>query len=242
MTLRHRRRSVHAEVIAPWAALSFILLIWWAGAKTLEWAKPGQSLPTSFGRRVDRSVPKTEPAHPGSSDRTVTLASPRTGATISANTTISTSDLTNLRSRSLTIPVRGIASDDLESSFQDARGTRRHEAIDILAPRGTDVVAVEDGRIMKLFTSAAGGLTIYQFDPSETFVYYYAHLDQYAPGLREGAMVRDGEVIGSVGTTGNAPKGTPHLHFAISKLDPDRRWWGGTALDPFLVWRDPSEN
>ena len=95
-------------------------------------------------------------------------------------------------SRSLTIPVRGIASDDLVSSFHDARGSRRHEAIDILAPRGTDVLAVEDGKVVKLFTSDAGGLTIYQFDPSETFVYYYAHLDRYAPGLKEGAMVREG--------------------------------------------------
>jgi murein DD-endopeptidase MepM/ murein hydrolase activator NlpD len=142
----------------------------------------------------------------------------------------------------LTIPVRGIGSDDLMSSFHDARGSRRHEAIDILAPRGTEVLAVEDGTIKKLFTSAAGGLTIYQFDPSERFVYYYAHLDRYASGLKEEAMVRKGDVIGFVGTTGNAPEGTPHLHFAVSKLDPDRRWWGGTALDPFVIWRDPSEN
>jgi murein DD-endopeptidase MepM/ murein hydrolase activator NlpD len=126
------------------------------------------------------------------------------------------------------------------SSFQDARGSRRHEAIDILAPRGTDVIAVDDGKIARIFTSAAGGLTVYQFDPSETFIYYYAHLDSYAPGLQEGSMLRKGDVVGKVGTTGNAPKDTPHLHFAISKVDPDKRWWGGTALDPFLVWRDPA--
>jgi murein DD-endopeptidase MepM/ murein hydrolase activator NlpD len=152
------------------------------------------------------------------------------------------SDLNDLRSRSLAVPVRGLEADDLVSSFHDARGTRRHEAIDILAPRGTDVLAVEDGKIAKLFTSNAGGLTIYQFDPSEKYVYYYAHLDRYASGLTEGMSVEKGDVIGTVGTTGNAPKNTPHLHFAISKLDPDKRWWGGTALDPFLVWRDPSEN
>jgi murein DD-endopeptidase MepM/ murein hydrolase activator NlpD len=104
------------------------------------------------------------------------------------------------------------------------------------------VLAVEDGEIAKIFTSDAGGLTLYQFDPSETFVYYYAHLDGYAPGLKEGMRLRKGDVVGTVGTTGNAPKNTPHLHFAIAKLDPDKRWWGGTALDPFLVWRDPSEN
>ena len=140
------------------------------------------------------------------------------------------------------IPVRGLEADALVSSFTDARGSsRRHEAIDILAPRGTDVLAVEDGKVAKMFTSDAGGLTLYQFDPSETFVYYYAHLDSYAPGLKEGSVLRKGDVVGFVGTTGNAPKNTPHLHFAISKLDPDKRWSGGTALDPVLVWRDPSE-
>ena len=164
------------------------------------------------------------------------------GPTISPTTMVFGSDVDNLRGRSLVIPVRGLEVDDLASSFADARGRRRHEAIDILAPRGTDVLAVEDGEVAKMFTSAAGGLTLYQFDPTKTFVYYYAHLDRYAPGLKEGAMLRKGDVVGAVGTTGNAPKDTPHLHFAISKLDPDKRWWGGTALDPFLVWRDPSEN
>jgi len=146
-----------------------------------------------------------------------------------------------LRGRSLAVPVRGLDADDLVSSFHDARGSsRQHEAIDILAPRGTDVLAVEDGTVAKLFTSRAGGLTVYQFDPSNKYVYYYAHLDRYAPNLKEGLAVRKGDVLGAVGTTGNAPKDTPHLHFAISKMDPDKRWWGGTAVDPFLVWRDPS--
>jgi peptidoglycan LD-endopeptidase LytH len=240
MTLRHRRRSLDAEAVAPWVALSFILLIWWMGAKTLEWAKPGYRFPQAS--LADRSVPKVDPVDTVPPEAALTPGKPGTEATISADTSVSASDLANLRSRSLTIPVRGITSDDLFSSFRDARGSRRHEAIDILAPRGTEVLAVEDGKIVKLFTSVAGGLTIYQFDPSERFVYYYAHLDRYAPGLKEGTTVRRGNVIGQVGTTGNAPEGTPHLHFAISKLDPDRRWWGGTALDPFLLWRDPSEN
>ena len=164
------------------------------------------------------------------------------GPTISANTVVLGSDLDSV-ARAVACSFRCAAStaDDLVSSFTDARGSsRRHEAIDILAPRGTDVLAVEDGKIAKIFTSDAGGLTLYQFDPSETFVYYYAHLDSYAPGLKEGMMLRKGDVVGTVGTTGNAPKNTPHLHFAIAKLDPDKQWWGGTALDPFLVWRGPS--
>ena len=242
MTIRHRRRSVHAEAIAPWVALSVILLVWWAGAKALGWAwRPGEpSTAISSGARVDPSVPTVKPVDEVPPEAEV---APRDGGpTISAHTTVRGSDLESLRRRSLTIPVRGVDDDDLVSSFSDARGSgsRRHEAIDILAPRGTDVFAVEDGRVAKLFTSKAGGLTVYQIDPSETFVYYYAHLDSYAPGLKEGSILKRGDVVGAVGTTGNAPKNTPHLHFAIAKLDPDKRWWGGTALDPYLVWRDPS--
>ena len=241
MSVRHRRRSIDAEVVAPWAALTLVLLVWWGAAKTLDWVRPGHESPLmSFSRGGEPPVPKVPAVDVARSDPALKAAT--TGPTISANTMIAGSDLASLRSRSLVIPVKGLKADDLASSFHDARGARRHEAIDILAPRGTDVLAVEDGKVAKLFTSDAGGLTVYQFDPSETFVYYYAHLDGYAPGLTEGAMLRKGDLIGRVGTTGNAPKNTPHLHFAISKLDPDRRWWGGTALDPYLVWRDPSGN
>ncbi|HET9467062.1 MAG TPA: M23 family metallopeptidase [Vicinamibacterales bacterium] len=245
MTTRHhhRRRTIHAEAVAPWLALSVVLLVWWAGARALNWARPGFRSPlTSFSTRVDPSGPKARPMH--DAPRADAALRPRDNRpTISANTMVRGSDIESLRQRSLAIPVRGLDADDLVSTFDDARGTsRRHEAIDILAPRGTDVLAVEDGKVAKIFASAAGGLTVYQFDPSETFVYYYAHLDSYAPGLKEGAMLRKGDVVGTVGTTGNAPKNTPHLHFAISKLDPDKRWWGGTALDPYLIWRDPSEN
>jgi peptidoglycan LD-endopeptidase LytH len=134
--------------------------------------------------------------------------------------------------------VEGVPASALVSSFYDARGGRKHDAIDILAPRDTHVLAVEDGKVAKLFTSDAGGLTVYQFDPEERFVYYYAHLDSYASGLKEGAPLKRGDVVGYVGTTGNAPKNTPHLHFAISKLDADHRWWGGSALDPYLIWND----
>jgi murein DD-endopeptidase MepM/ murein hydrolase activator NlpD len=122
----------------------------------------------------------------------------------------------------------------LRQGFDETRGGgRRHEAIDILAPRGTAVYAAADGRVAKLFTSAAGGLTIYQFDPAEEYAFYYAHLDGYAPDLTEGQVLVRGQTIGYVGTTGNAPPGTPHLHFAIFKLGPERRWCDGVAIDPF---------
>jgi len=240
MTVKRRRRFVNSEVVAPWAALSFILLMWWAGARALNWAIPDRFVPPApLSARVDPHLPRAAPvdAEPRETGPEITSAGP----VIAPDTKVLGSDLQGLRLRSLLLPVRGIDLDDLHSSFADPRGSgRRHQAIDILAPRGTDVVAVEDGVVAKLFTSVAGGLTVYQFDPSQTFVYYYAHLDRYAPGMREGLALRRGDAIGAVGTTGNAPENTPHLHFAILKLDPDKRWWGGTALDPYLVWRDPS--
>ena len=109
--------------------------------------------------------------------------------------------------------------------------------MDILAPRNTPVHAVEDGAIARLFNSKAGGITLYQFDPMGRFCYYYAHLERYAPGLREGQRVSRGDVIGYVGTSGNAPPNTPHLHFAIFELDADRRWWKGRALDPYEIFQ-----
>ena len=137
--------------------------------------------------------------------------------------------------RNLEIPVRGVDENELYDSFDDARGKRVHQAIDIMADRGTPVVAVEDGTIKKLFTSEAGGLTVYQFDPSEAYCYYYAHLDSYARNLREGMPVKKGDVIGSVGSTGNASKDAPHLHFAIFRLTSDKQWWKGEPINPYPV-------
>lgn len=136
--------------------------------------------------------------------------------------------------RDILIPVRGIRASQLKDTFAEARGGgRRHRAMDILAPRGTEVVAAVDGTIRKLFTSKAGGVTIYQFDASEERVYYYAHLDRYADGLAEGQFVKQGTVIGYVGTTGNAPPGTPHLHFAIEELTAEKLWWKATPVNPY---------
>jgi peptidoglycan LD-endopeptidase LytH len=145
--------------------------------------------------------------------------------------------LEELRRRHLSLPVNGVRADQLVATFDEARGDRPHEAIDILAPRGTPVVATEDGRIAKLFWSKAGGHTIYQFDPSERYIYYYAHLDRYADGLAESQTITRGQTIGYVGSTGNAKADAPHLHFAIFLLTPEKRWWDGTALDPYPVLR-----
>ena len=144
----------------------------------------------------------------------------------------------DLASRELTIPVQGVEAGKLVRSYHDSRsGGREHEALDILAARGTPVVAVEDGTIAKLFTSKAGGITVYQFDPGQTYSYYYAHLDRYADGIKEGAAAHRGQVLGYVGTTGNAPKNTPHLHFAIFRLTAEKHWWEGTPIDPYDILR-----
>jgi len=136
-----------------------------------------------------------------------------------------------LIAKHLTIPVPGIEPEDLVPQFYDARGERGHEALDIIAMTGEPVVAVEDGKIAKLFLSKPGGITVYQFDPTETYAYYYAHLDRYAGGLAEGQDVKRGQVIGYVGSTGNAAE--PHLHFAIFRLGPEKQWWKGEALYPY---------
>jgi murein DD-endopeptidase MepM/ murein hydrolase activator NlpD len=144
-----------------------------------------------------------------------------------------------LRSRALRLPIENANVEALEGDFAERRdaGGRAHEAVDILAPRNTPILAVDDGTVAKLFTSKAGGTTIYQFDPSGRFCYYYAHLERYAAGLAEGQHVAQGQVIGYVGTSGNAPKNTPHLHFAIFELNADRHWWEGTPLDPYRVFK-----
>ncbi len=148
-------------------------------------------------------------------------------------------DMQQLRSRTLTLPVQGVSATQLADTYTQARAAGAPlEALDIMAARGTPVLAVEDGQVAKLFLSKPGGITIYQFDPDTQYAYYYAHLDRYADGVREGSYLRKGQVIAYVGSTGNASPDAPHLHFAVFKLGPEKQWWRGTPLNPFLVWRD----
>ena len=144
-----------------------------------------------------------------------------------------------LRERSLLIPVKGVAPAALRDNFNDARagGLRVHHALDIMAARGTPVLAVEDGRIVRLHRGGSGGITVYQLDVSGRYGYYYAHLDQYADGLAQGQKVTRGDVLGFVGTTGNAPPNAPHLHFAIYEVEDAKRPWRGRPIDPYPLWR-----
>ena len=134
----------------------------------------------------------------------------------------------------LRIPVVGVRPEDLVDTFSQARGVgRTHDAIDIMAARGTPVVAANDGHVVKLFTSKPGGLTVYEFDPQNEVIYYYAHLDSYAPGLVEGQLLHRGDPIGFVGSTGDASANAPHLHFEVELLGPEKQWWHATSINPY---------
>ncbi len=138
----------------------------------------------------------------------------------------------------LLLPVAGVKKEQLVDTYTQSRGEgRQHDAIDIMAARGTPVLAVDDGQVAKLFTSQRGGLTVYEFDRNQTVAYYYAHLDSYAPGLAEGKQLKRGDLVGFVGSTGDASPDAPHLHFAITVLGPEKKWWQGTAVNPYPLLR-----
>jgi peptidoglycan LD-endopeptidase LytH len=148
------------------------------------------------------------------------------------------SDVEYLRMRHILVPVAGAMSSQIQDSFNDPRdGGRRHRAIDILAPRGTPVIAADDGRILRLSTNAAGGITVYAVDPEERIVYYYAHLDHYHAGLASGEHIQRGDTLGYVGTTGNAPKDTPHLHFQVMRMPyGGKQYWNGEPINPYPLF------
>ena len=190
------------------------------------------SLQMQHEKKIARHENRYRPDKPGVQARV--LPPPQAPSTIQiASDARIGKDPDDVLAKHLTIPVQGIRAEDLRPDFYDDRGQRGHEAIDIVAGRGQPVLAVEDGKIAKLFTSVRGGLTIYQFDPSGKYAYYYAHLDRYAAGVSEGDSVTRGEVIGYVGSTGNADPSSPHLHFAIFVLGPEKQWWRGEAIDPY---------
>jgi murein DD-endopeptidase MepM/ murein hydrolase activator NlpD len=232
-------------------ALTVLFIVWaYTGFRTedgLPAASPGQvavqPAPVERAPEVPRNPPSTPaPQSPTGAARPWVQPSPleAPNAELKPPALPAPADL---RQRNLVLPVQGIRPEQLQNTFEDTRGSGRrvHQAIDIMAPRNTPVLAVEDGKIAKLFTSKQGGLTIYQFDPSETYAYYYAHLERYADGLKEGMMLRRGQVVGYVGSSGNANPTGPHLHFAIFRLTPEKRWWEGAPINPFPVLGGRSE-
>jgi len=136
----------------------------------------------------------------------------------------------------LSVPVEGVSPADLVDTFADPRGdTRRHLAIDILAPTGTPVLAAASGRIERLHHGAKGGIALYVVDENSEYIYYYAHLNGYALGISKGMRVERGSVIGYVGHTGNAHEDTPHLHFAIWLTRPGNNILRGRPVNPYLA-------
>ena len=185
----------------------------------------GQATPDSASRRPG-------PSRPGPPTHDAAAAAPVATTGLAPRGT----DIEGLKGRGLEMPVEGVKPSGLRDTFSDSRALGRpHEAIDIMAPKGTPVHAVENGTVAKLFKSVAGGITIYQFDPSGEFAYYYAHLDSYASGIKEGQPLQRGQVIGYVGSTGNASENAPHLHFAIFRLTPQHQWWKGDAINPYPI-------
>ena len=196
-------------------------------------------------RQGYRNVVSITPS-PGSEPSPITTSPPLTSVTphseVSPAST-STANNSNVQSSAtptagLIIPVAGVSSDQLIDTFSAARGDARvHDAIDIAAPKGTPVLAVAGGRVLRLFQSKAGGTTIYHLSADEKFIYYYAHLERYADGLYEGGFVVQGQTIAYVGDTGNAGAGNYHLHFSVAMTSDPKRWWDGVNINPYPLLR-----
>jgi len=145
--------------------------------------------------------------------------------------------MTYLRERRLRFPVVGVDPSTVHDSFFDARdGGRTHRALDILAPRGTPILAADDGRIMRMTTSTLGGISMYTVDPDQRIVYYYAHMDHYNDAMTTGKTISKGDTLGFVGTTGNAPKNMPHLHFQVMRWPADGKYWNGEPINPYTLF------
>jgi murein DD-endopeptidase MepM/ murein hydrolase activator NlpD len=241
--------------VSPYSARRAILLVLLAGACKIEDGPPkptdsaiGAPPPAPASPIADKSLrPSADVADPATAVRGTPAAviEALKSDTAPSFTPVDTAfvfratepDLVVLQ-RELAIPVAGISASALYDTYGELRGgTRQHEALDILAPRGTPVLSAASGRVLKLFDSKAGGLMVYAADSSERFILMYGHLDAYAPGLAEGQKLERGQQIGVVGTTGNAPAGTPHLHFAIARSADVKQWWKGAPVNPYPLFR-----
>ena len=179
------------------------------------------------------AVARPSPAGAAPGPRVVLAGAPTLG-----RSAVSGSDALNyVLTRVLEIPVAGRTAEQLQDTFDEGRdGGRVHRALDILAPRGTPVLAADSGRVLRVKSNSLGGNTIYATDPQGRIVYYYAHLDAYQRGLVEGQVLARGDTLGFVGTTGNAPKDTPHLHFQVMRMPPDGKYWDGEPINPYPLF------
>ena len=201
-----------------WAFPAFALVLLAACGPGLR-PLPPATVPSPVSRPANTVVLPNRPASPG---------------VLSAG--VSEVDLDALWTRQLMVPVSGVEPAQLRDDYEARRGTRAHLALDMPAPKGTAVVAADDGRIGRLGATPAGGNIIYALDSDDRFVYYYAHLDRHARGLSVGDRVRKGDLLGYVGTTGNAPSNTPHLHFQVMRKAAGSAWWDGPPINPWAFF------
>jgi murein DD-endopeptidase MepM/ murein hydrolase activator NlpD len=243
------RARVLLIAVALFAALG--ALVWFLSYR--YWTQPVTPLPTptqdaerlpapaatptpASAANANATPPPSPEASPASSP--LPAPSPAARASPQAQNFAGGADA-SLASLRLLIPVAGVAPGQLQDTFNDARSEGRvHDAIDIIAPRGTPVLAAADGRILRLFQSAKGGTTLYQLaSADEHIVLYYAHLERYAEGLAEGHVARRGETVGYVGDTGNATPGNTHLHFQIYRVADPKHFWTGENINPYPLLR-----
>ena len=210
-----------------------------ATVTSLAWLAFGSGAIDSIGnlavlRKVNTAPSAVPPGQPASTAQNATL----NATTANPLVTRQARSQPQAAPGEFLLPVAGVTPDRLIDTFNQARdgGSRVHEAIDIIAPLGTPIVAAVGGTVEKLFTSNAGGLTVYVRSPDKRTITYYAHLDAYAPGLAEKQQLRRGQPIGTVGISGNADPAVPHLHFAIMQTRPDAGWWEpASAINPYPV-------
>ncbi len=203
------------------------------GGRSAAWV-PASLLPATLLVFLAACGPALTPLPPASAPVPVRAPTgPRPAPSGPLGAGITEADLDALWMRRLMVPVAGLAPEQLRNDYEAGRGARLHYALDMRAPRGTAVLAADDGRVGRLGTTPLGGNILYVTDPDDRFVYYYAHLDRHARGLSVGDRVRKGEVIGYVGTTGNAPDNAPHLHFQVMRRGTGRAWWDGPPINPW---------
>jgi len=210
-----------------------------SGGAVITPAKPGTTtpMPDTYGADSATPIRGAGPTEIGLALRTDTMHALEPDS--SPASTASGVDLAILRSEMI-VPVSGVRANALHDTYNELRdGTRPHEALDILAPRGTPVLSATNGRVLKLFNSKPGGLMVYAADSTGRFILMYGHLDAYATGLADGQPLARGQKIGIVGTTGNAPANTPHLHFAIASSANVNEWWKGMPVNPYPLLNRP---
>lgn len=255
-----RARRGRLIVVAACVVVGVVIGAWYLGFERLipvgnDAASPLPSVSNQTGERENDSGKRVNESNVAMPSPVVTASPDATPApTLNANPfaeynelarrseggfeTPSATSVSNLNDgNQLLIPVAGITKEQLVDTFTAARSEgRTHNALDIIAARGTPVLAVTDGRLLRMFTSEKGGLTIYQVGTDERTVYYYAHLDRYADSLKDGQTLRRGDVIGYVGDTGNSGAGNCHLHFAVWTITDPKRFHDGDNINPYPLF------